>query len=219
LKQNTIDKVNILFYYLGCFHSKKGLYTMLSTWRLFSATIAFFCLAMNSLANSQPMPDSCSLVISGPVTEETSKKFFDEFYGRCSSNAQLHVTIMSSGGDPDIGSALHDFLRGHEAHTHVIGKAYSAAVSIFLGGIHRTIAPNALLLIHPGTMGLGGDLTEREVDEMVRLYREQDRIYNAIIAGASNMEQEATKKLVDAHTILTAEEAVRLGFAHAIAWK
>lgn len=178
------------------------------------------CCTMATLAYAQseerPIPEPCELLFSTQVDEKSFKSLEQEWTARCISDQPVTLTITSSGGDPDVGAAMHDWIIHKGWNTVAAGKVYSAAVPVFLAGQHRTAMKHSLILIHPGAVYIQEKMTDSEVAEMVTMDRHQDRIYNEIISEHSGLSIGTVDQMVESHTFLTATEAVEKGFAHAV---
>ncbi len=160
--------------------------------------------------------DTCELLFSASVDENSFKALEQEWLAGCETGQPVTLIVTSSGGDPDVGAAMHDWITNKGWNTVAAGKVYSAAVPIFLAGEHRTAMRNSLILIHPGALYLQEKMTDREMEEARVMDSHQDRIYNEIISLQSGLTIEVVDQMVQAHTFLTATEAVEKGFAHTI---
>ena len=128
------------------------------------------------------------------------------------------ITLSGPGGDPNAASAFYDIIqmsnRG-KLHTIAVGMVGSAMIPLFLAGTHRSMMPNARLLIHDGSFYLdAGWYDDNKLDEVRRIKKQSDLIYEKMISDATGIDIVAVQKLVDVGSVYTAEEAIEAGFAH-----
>lgn len=124
------------------------------------------------------------------------------------------VAFNSIGGDLFDGLAIHNALsRLGERCTGRVDALAASAASVAVCGAHRVvIAANAMLMIHnPWTYASGDAEDFRKVAQVL------DQTMEAIIAAykskAPNIDEVELRRMVDAETWLTANEAVALGLA------
>ncbi|MBB4814669.1 MULTISPECIES: head maturation protease, ClpP-related [Pseudomonas] len=124
------------------------------------------------------------------------------------------VAFNSIGGDLFDGLAIHNALsRLGERCTGRIDALAASAASVAVCGAHRVvIAANAMLMIHNPYTFTGGDAEDfRRVADVL------DQTLEAIIAAykskAPDIDEAELRRMVDAETWLTANEAVALGLA------
>lgn len=124
------------------------------------------------------------------------------------------VAFNSIGGDLFDGLAIHNALsRLGERCTGRVDALAASAASVAVCGAHRVvIAANAMLMIHnPWTYASGDAEDFRKVAEVL------DQTMEAIIAAykskAPDIDEVELRRMVDAETWLTANEAVALGLA------
>jgi ATP-dependent protease ClpP protease subunit len=124
------------------------------------------------------------------------------------------VAFNSIGGDLFDGLAIHNALsRLGERGTGRIDALAASAASVAVCGAHRVvIAANAMLMIHNPYTYTGGDAEDfRRVADVL------DQTLEAIIAAykskAPDIDEAELRRMVNAETWLTANEAVALGLA------
>ncbi|MBD8091723.1 Clp protease ClpP [Pseudomonas fluorescens] len=124
------------------------------------------------------------------------------------------VAFNSIGGDLFDGLAIHNALsRLGERCTGRIDALAASAASVAVCGAHRVvIAANAMLMIHNPYTFSGGDAEDfRRVADVL------DQTLEAIIAAykskAPDIDEAELRRMVNAETWLTANEAVALGLA------
>lgn len=124
------------------------------------------------------------------------------------------VAFNSIGGDLFDGLAIHNALsRLGDRCTGRIDALAASAASVAVCGAHRVvIAANAMLMIHNPYTFTGGDAEDfRRVADVL------DQTLEAIIAAykskAPDIDEAELRRMVNAETWLTANEAVALGLA------
>lgn len=124
------------------------------------------------------------------------------------------VAFNSIGGDLFDGLAIHNALsRLGERCTGRVDALAASAASVAVCGAHRVvIAANAMLMIHNPYTFTGGDAEDfRRVADVL------DQTLEAIIAAykskAPDIDEAELRRMVNAETWLTANEAVALGLA------
>ena len=124
------------------------------------------------------------------------------------------MLFRSIGGDLFDGLAIHNALsRLGERCTGRVDALAASAASVAVCGAHRVvIAANAMLMIHnPWTYASGDAEDFRKVAQVL------DQTMEAIIAAykskAPDIDEIELRRMVDAETWLTANEAVALGLA------
>lgn len=144
----------------------------------------------------------------------TANQFVQDLRAMDDGVSPVIAAFNSIGGDLFDGLAMHNALRrlGERCTGRVDALAASAA-SVAVCGAHRVvIAANAMMMIHnPWTYASGDAEDFRKVADAL------DQTVEAIIAAykskATEIDEAELRRLVDAETWLTANEAVALGLA------
>lgn len=125
----------------------------------------------------------------------------------------LEVEINSGGGDVYAGSEIYTRLKEQKKNvtTKIYGLAASAASVIAMAGNKVTISPTAQIMIHNVSGGAKGDYREMEHTSDIL------KGWNKSIANPymlkTGMSQDELLKLMNKETWLTAQDAVKYGFA------
>ena len=126
--------------------------------------------------------------------------------------------IQSPGGDVSAGYAIIDTMNDIKCpvHTVAMGMTASMAVTIFLNGKkgERSVYKHTELLVHQplgGTQGQISDM-ERNVKHGIKLKDQLAKEYSKL----TGIELKKMVEMMDRDTILSADEAVKLGFADKI---
>jgi ATP-dependent protease ClpP protease subunit len=144
----------------------------------------------------------------------TANQFVQDLRAMDDGVSPVVAAFNSIGGDLFDGLAMHNALsRLGERCTGRIDALAASAASVAVCGAHRVvIAANAMLMIHNPYTYTGGDAEDfRRVADVL------DQTLEAIIAAykakAPNIDDAELRRMVDAETWLTANEAVALGLA------
>lgn len=144
----------------------------------------------------------------------TANQFVQDLHAMDDGVSPVIVAFNSIGGDLFDGLAIHNALsRLGERCTGRIDALAASAASVAVCGAHRVvIAANAMLMIHNPYTFTGGDAEDfRRVADVL------DQTLEAIIAAykakAPDIDEVELRRMVNAETWLTANEAVALGLA------
>lgn len=128
----------------------------------------------------------------------------------------IDVSLNSEGGVITEGMAMYHALRRHDGKVtiRVDGLAASMGSVLLQAGTHRIMAKGSFLMIHnPSLEEIGGESTDlrRAADLLDKMRDELLDIYESRCTGKATRAE--IKKLMDEETWLTANEAVKMGFA------
>jgi ATP-dependent protease ClpP protease subunit len=144
----------------------------------------------------------------------TANQFVQDLRAMDDGTSPVIVAFNSIGGDLFDGLAIHNALsRLGERCTGRIDALAASAASVAVCGAHRVvIAANAMLMIHNPYTFTSGDAEDfRRVADVL------DQTLEAIIAAykakAPDIDNAELRRMVNAETWLTANEAVALGLA------
>jgi len=130
---------------------------------------------------------------------------------------EINVYINSYGGEVAEAVAIYNTLRRHPAkvRTFCEGFACSAASVIFMAGEERVMERASLLMVHNAWTQAGGNASElrKAADDLEKINDTVAGIYR----DAVSISGEELQSLLDNETWISPEEAVRMGFATAIA--
>ncbi len=144
----------------------------------------------------------------------TANQFVQDLRAMDDGVSPVIAAFNSIGGELFDGLAIHNALsRLGERCTGRIDALAASAASVAVCGAHRVvIAANAMLMIHnPWTYAAG------DADDLRKVADALDQTLEAIIAAykskAPDIDEAELRRMVDAETWLTANEAVALGLA------
>ena len=129
------------------------------------------------------------------------------------------INISSPGGEVTDGLAMFDMLAAYEGETTTLGYGLVASIAsvVLLAGKKVKMTPNSFLMIHnPWTMAMG-DSTELSAtaDLLAKMEEKLKGIYVEKLEKSGKTEgnvQLKVKRMMDAETWLTAQEALDMGF-------
>lgn len=147
----------------------------------------------------------------------TANQFVRDLAALDDGVSPIVVAFNSIGGDLFDGLAIHNALsRLGERCTGRVDALAASAASVAVCGAHKVvIASNAMLMIHnPWTYAAG------DADDLRKVATALDQALEAIIAAykakAPDIDEVELRRLVNAETWLTANEAVALGLADSV---
>lgn len=126
---------------------------------------------------------------------------------------QINVYINSYGGELAEGLAIYSALKRHKAKvtTYCDGFACSAASLIFMAGDDRVMGTSSLLMIHNVSCMANGNANDLRkcADELELMSEVAANAYREKI----NIDDAELKRMLDAETWISPQEAVNMGFA------
>lgn len=134
----------------------------------------------------------------------------------------ITIVMNNLGGDWYHGMAIFDAIKGAKSHITmtIYGYAMSMGSVILQAADERIIAPSARLMIHYGTNGMNvthSKIFEKWAEENKKINEEMEQIYlDKIMNKIPDFKVKRLKEMLNFDTILTAEEAVKLGLADKI---
>lgn len=133
--------------------------------------------------------------------------------------------LNTDGGDITAGLGLIDFISslrkdGHKVRTIVLGRAASMGAAILQAGTERIMGPNAILLIHEGSLGAVGSVGEVE-DTMALMTLLTGRIFALMAERASVLNPKTTAAFLKRQAKrkdwwLDSDQALELGLVDAV---
>lgn len=156
------------------------------------------------------------LVLYGPVGMRFDNEGFsamDVVEALAEMSGDIRVRLNSPGGFAGEGIAIHNSLRAHDGQvtTVVDGQALSAGAIIFAAGDERLVSTGALTMIHSSAGATVG--TARDHAKSQEVLNKFDDAQARIFAKATKKRPDAMRRMLDAETWMSADEAVAKGFA------
>ena len=149
----------------------------------------------------------------GFFTASSDKSFVSE-YRKISPNADITINLNSPGGAGNSAMTIRNLLAQHKGkiNCNVLGWAASAATFITsLANVHVRMMQGSFLMIHnPLNVAMGNQhALRKQADNLELLADSMARIY----ADKSGMDINEIKRLMDAETWFSAEDAVKCHLA------
>lgn len=146
----------------------------------------------------------------------TPKMFRDELN---SGNGNITVWINSYGGDVFAGSQIYTMLKEYKGNVAVKidGIAASAASVIAMGGDTVSMSPTACMMIHDPSSSFF--FAVMNIEATKELLRQLNSIKDSIVHAyelKTNLTHDKISKLMTDETMMSASQAVELGFADEI---
>lgn len=137
--------------------------------------------------------------------------------------APIHLIVTSHGGPTGIGMSFFDTMRNvYKPLLYTIGSGDvdSSGIIIFLSGERRYVTPNTTLLLHLAgrTFDTPKRFTTPDMESIIKEDTLKDYQYASVIAERSNgkLTPQKVLELMARNTVLSAQEAVEIGIAHAV---
>jgi ATP-dependent Clp endopeptidase proteolytic subunit ClpP len=143
----------------------------------------------------------------------SARQFLEELGVKARAAKRIHLSLHSPGGEVLDGWGIYNALKLHPAEVVVTVKGLAASMAsvIMLAGDVVRIPKNAYVMIHRVSGGAFGDAEDlREYAEMME--KLEDGIIGAYVERTGLNEGEI-RKMVEAETWMSGEEAVEKGFA------
>lgn len=139
------------------------------------------------------------------------------------SSDPLTLLVTSTGGPTGTAMSFYDTVR-YILKPNLItigsGDVDSSGVLIYLSGDTRYVTPHTTLLLHPAGRVFDGHqrYTATEIEAMVTEDRLKDAQYAAVVAEHSQgrLTPEEVLSIMNAHTVLTPTDLIRMGLADRI---
>lgn len=132
----------------------------------------------------------------------------------------INFFINSNGGDITTGFAIINFIQQMQTPVNmIVSKAYSMATAILLSVPleNRYMFEDATILIHEGSMELGGGL--RKVTSTMKFMNEVSKRYDNMIINNTNISKDKLRKKKGDEWFIFAEKAKKLGLVGSIIGK
>lgn len=163
---------------------------------------------------------SAEMILYGAVGSDyfgdgiTAKQISEQLKALPSTVKEISVRINSPGGDVFEGIAIYNRLKQHSAKVvcYVDGLAASIASVIMLAGDEVIIGEGALVMVHlPWTMAVGD---RKQLDEVIDRLAGIEEQMISIYSKKTKLGRFELKKLLEAETWMSADEAIANGFAN-----
>ncbi len=160
----------------------------------------------------------------GNVCNATNEKIFADIKKRLkrTPHEEIYLTVTSAGGATGAAMCFYDTMR-HILKPRLVtigtGDVDSSGIIIFLSGERRYISRNTTLLLHLAGRRFDPSVrfTAHEIAEMAAEDSLKDLQYARVVAESSfSLSAEHVLAMMEKNTVLSPEELVTLGLAHAL---
>jgi ATP-dependent protease ClpP protease subunit len=162
--------------------------------------------------------DDCSVAVNGLFPGwylSTMKVSIQPLAKKCE---EITLSIDSVGGFYPESSELIAYLEGLPLTTQGGKRVMSLAVLYYLAGDRRLVQPDSTFFLHNSVrlFEVKEVVDAREARKLAALLDHYDSLYSRYVAERTGLSPAEVMALMEGDTTLTAEQAVELGFAHAI---
>lgn len=155
--------------------------------------------------------------ISGEIDKAMALSVLPQLEDLDATDGDIRMVINSEGGDEQSGYAIIDAIRmcRNRVIIDCFGEAMSIAAAIVQAGDWRRIAPNALFMIHLGTVDQDVE-KQTDVIDLAERTKKHNKRYYEILANNSKASLEQVIAWCEKDTYFTAEETLEWGFVDEI---
>lgn len=160
--------------------------------------------------------ESRTIYIVGEINPEMARQTMIALEKIDVVDGPIRIVLNSEGGDEQDGYAIYDAIMQCRNLVMIegFGSVMSIAAAIFQAGDVRQLAPNAMFMIHHGSVS---PVTEQDtVLEMAEQIKKDNERYYNILSSNSGQPHQELEEWCRAETYFTAEEAVAVGFADSV---
>lgn len=160
-------------------------------------------------------PQDRRIYICGGINEPRAANFIVAFQSLDSTPGTITVVLNSPGGTIEAGYAIYDAisLAKNMVVIEGIGKVYSMAALVFQAGDLRLLTPQTEVMIHNIYIETSENFTLTDAAKLARDLGKSNKRYQKLMSRATGRTEQEIKKMCGDETYLSAQKAVRLGFA------
>ena len=166
-------------------------------------------------------PDEYDYWNGEKIESKTSQDYFAEELDKHRGVTEIILYINSCGGSVEQGYGIYANLKRHPAHKtcYIDGFANSIASIVAMSSDKIVMYPNSMMGIHNAMQFCFGNANElrKAADDLDKLMEGNRQIYLERSNGKITLEK--LTELLDAETMLTAEECLQYGFCDEIEGK
>ena len=131
-----------------------------------------------------------------------------------SPSENINLRINSDGGDAFEGIAIYNYLKDRNVDVIIDGMWASAAATIAMAGQSVKMNRGSMMMIHNPATAVFGDVSE--LKDAAKYLQKVTDMTAEIYAAASSLDIKQVRKLMDAQTWMTPQEALDYGFVNEI---
>lgn len=157
--------------------------------------------------------------ILGEIGEWGYQSNYLRFQLQDAASQDITLNISSPGGNVTDGLAMYDMIEAYEGNVTTLGFGLVASIAsiVMLAGKRVKMTPNSFFMIHnPWTMAIGD--SEELMANAELLAKMEKKLQDIYVAKLKKSEKYSgnialkVKRMMDAETWLTAQEALEIGF-------
>lgn len=162
--------------------------------------------------------DARQVFLTGEVNEDTARHIMIALTIMDETPGQITLNMFSTGGCEPSGHAIYDAIRGCNNEVVIIGygAVQSIAALILQAGTKRLLTPECRFMIHNGSIDLPSGTDADTLVAIGKEVEENNKTYHRILASRSGLSLEKVKSMCQDETYLSADAAVKNGFADAV---
>lgn len=158
-----------------------------------------------------------TVYIFGHITDQTLS-VIPQLHELDKTKGEIRIVLSSPGGEDYVGYAIYDCIKSlkNKVTIYGMGEVCSIATIIFLASGNRGLSKNTVLMIHNGSLVMGGGSPQIAMDEINKLSRHCDRTnekYYSLINGETGIPVPIIRKWCAEERYFEAAEALANGFA------
>lgn len=158
------------------------------------------------------------LYLGGEVDSNMAVRAVSALERLDSTDGDIRIVLNSEGGSEQDGYAIFDAITmcRNRVVIHGYGYVQSIAAAIFQAGDERMMSPNAVFMIHNGTIPGEDTMNQDHVVELAERIKKDNERYYRILHLGSSLPLDQIEEMCGEETFFTAEESVAHGFADGI---
>lgn len=158
------------------------------------------------------------IFMAGEINESSTHAVMVALHKLEENDGDITLIMNSEGGEEPAGYALYDAIS--MCRNGVIIEGYgeisSISAAIFQAADVRRIAPNALFMIHNGTVPVGEETQQNIIVDLANQIKKDNQRYHSILAGRSKLTYAKIEEACEKDAYYTADEALSAGFCDEI---
>lgn len=158
------------------------------------------------------------IYLIGEIDDSATNEFISALHVLQEAEGDISIIIDSEGGNEIQGYAIYDVIMmcPNMVYIEVYGQASSICSAIVQAADVRRMAPNAILMMHNGTIPMGEEVKQTMVIDTAAQIKRDSAKYYAILASRSRLTQSEISDLCKMDSYFSAEEALEAGLCDEI---
>lgn len=162
-----------------------------------------------------------TIFLTGEINEGTYEETIKNLHALDTEPETVTIYLNSGGGEVDAGFAIYSAIKAMKSLVRCVvwGQASSMASVILQGCDERILLPHSYVMIHEGsdaTLNAPRDIQKQWAKFSDLQMKQVEDIYLEKIKSKRSFSRKRLQEMLKTDTILTAQEAVKLGLADMI---